>query len=85
MSILTPALDDAERLLVRALRRLMPPRSTVWKRVCMDCDRVFGMQSLPYEPEHGRETSSHGICDDCAEKRGLFDFDVHSPNQETAQ
>jgi hypothetical protein len=72
----TILLQDAESLLARALRRLFPPTVTVWNSVCMDCDRVYGVQNLPYDERHGREVNSHGLCVSCAADRGVLDLDT---------
>lgn len=68
-------MQDAESRLARALRRLFPPSTTTWNSICMDCDRVYGVQHLPYDERHGREVNSHGLCVTCAAHRGVPDLD----------
>ena len=41
------------------------PTHTVWRYVCMHCGLNYRTIRLGYDPVHGAEAISHGLCDSC--------------------
>lgn len=69
--LLNPLADAKDRL-ADALR----PKYTLWRYVCMDCGQELREpQPLPYERQHGRTTTSHGICPRCDAVRAACSYE----------
>ena len=64
-----PSLADARE----TLACVFPLAFTTWLSRCMDCSTTYALRVRPFEPELGLETTTTGLCDDCANARGAFD------------
>jgi len=42
-----------------------PPTSTLWRYVCMSCALEYRRIRIGYDPVHGPEAVSHGLCSSC--------------------